>query len=189
MAGISATSPTSASEAVQAALAPIRPEGFFGGARLLAADARVVSLLADDARRRTMERMFGIPRDQKSGLVTLIALGAVGSALQSRVPGRPSRPGVSGTTFGFGMLLEAAYRLGGPEARESSNFATLLALALAGAGARVAVRKTVHGVRGVSHQAYAEFHHRYGHLIRPNRRRAGAEPGPRERGSLPISDM
>jgi hypothetical protein len=42
----------------------------------------------------------------------------------------------------------------------------------------------------MSHQAYAEFHHRYGNLIRPNRRRrAGAEPASRERGALPMSDM
>lgn len=137
-----------------------------------------------------MERMFGIPRDEKSGLVTLIALGALGSALQSRVPSRPARPGVSGSMFGFGTLLEAAYRVGGPEARESSNFATLLAFALAGAGVRVAVRKTTRGVRGVSHEAYREFHHRYGHLIRRNPlRRPEPEPGTRERGTLPISDM
>jgi hypothetical protein len=135
-----------------------------------------VSLLLDDARRRTMERVLGIPRDENSGLVTLIALVVVISALQSRAPSRPARPGVSGVGFGFGSLLEAAYAVAGPSARESSNFGTLLAFALVAATARVAVRKTVHGVRGVSHQAYAEFHHRYGHLIRPNRRRRPAFP-------------
>jgi hypothetical protein len=136
-----------------------------------------------------MERVFGIPRDEKSGLLTLFALAAVGSAMQSRVPSRPSRPGVPGTAFGFGTLAEAAYKVGGPQARESPGFAALVAFALAATGARAAVRKTAHGVRGVSHEAYREFHHRYGHLIRPNRRRAGAEPGSRERGTLPISDM
>jgi hypothetical protein len=162
----------------------------FGGARLLAADARVVYLLADDARRRAIERVFGIPRDEKSGLLTLFALAALGSALQSRVPGRPSRPGLSGVMFGFGAVAEAAYDIAGPSSRESPYFGTLLAFALAGAATRVAVRKTAHGVRGVSHEAYREFHHRYGHLIRRNpRRRAEPEPGPRERGTLPISDM
>ncbi len=88
------------------------------------------------------------------------------------------------------MLGEAAYNVAGPGSRESSDFATLVGFALAAAGARAAVRKTAHGVRGVSHQAYAEFHHRYGHLIRRNPlRRAGAEPAARERGTLPVSDM
>jgi hypothetical protein len=92
--------------------------------------------------------------------------------------------------LGFGMLGEAAYSLAGPGSRESSDFATLLGFALAAAGARAVVRKTSHGARGVSHQAYAEFHHRYGHLIRRNpRRRAAADPAARERGTLPISDM
>lgn len=137
-----------------------------------------------------MERMFGIPRDEDSGLVTLFALAVVMSALQSRVPSRPARPGASDVVFGFGLLRESAYAVAGPWARESSNFGTLLAFALAGATARIAVRKTAHGVKSVSHQAYAEFHHRYGHLIRPNRRRrAAAEPGSRERGTLPMSDM
>jgi hypothetical protein len=148
-----------------------------------------VYLLADDARRRAIERVFGIPRDEKSGLVTLFALAALISAMQTRVPGRPSRPSVSGVVFGFGAIREAAFDAAGPWARESSAFGTLLAFALAGAAARAVTRKTVRGVRGVSHQAYVEFHHRYGHLIRPNRRRMGAEPGSRERGTLPISDM
>ena len=134
--------------------------------------------------------MFGIPRDEKSGLVTLFALAVLISAMQERAPSRPSRPGPSGVMLGFGMLGEAAYSVAGPGARESSNLVPLLGFALAAAGARAAVRKTAHGVRGVSHQAYAEFHHRYGHLIRPNRRRrAGAEAGSRERGTLPMSDM
>jgi hypothetical protein len=137
-----------------------------------------------------MERVFGIPRDEKSGLITLFALAAVISAMQSRVPSRPARPGVSDVVFGFGAVREVAYDVAGPWARESSAFGTLLAFALAGAGVRVVVRKTVRGVKGVSHEAYTEFHHRYGHLIRPNRRRrAAAEPGSRERGTLPISDM
>lgn len=146
-------------------------------------------LLADDARRRAIERVFGVPRDEKSGLLTLFALAAVISATQSRVPSRPARPGVSGVVFGFGAVREAAYDVAGPWARESPAFGTLLAFALVGATARVAVRKSAHGVKAASHQAYAEFHHRYGHLIRRNPARAGAEPGSRERGSLPISDM
>ena len=158
-------------EAIQEALARIRPEGFFGGARLLAADARVAYLLADEARRRTMERLFGIPRDEPSGVATVVALMVVAGVVRSRTPHPKFRPTVNDAAFGFGALREAAYDVAGPWSRESSYFGTLLAFALAGTAARMAVRKSSEGVSGVSHKAYAEFHHRYGHLIRRNRRR------------------
>jgi hypothetical protein len=182
------SSPVSPADAAEAPLAPIRPEGFFGGARLLAADARVVSLLIDDARRRTMERLFGIPRDQPSGLETVIALAVLAGAIRTRTPSPPSKPSPSDSTLGFAVLREAGYSVAGPWARETPGFGALIAFALVGAGTRVVVRKSVHGIKGVSHEAYREFHHRYGHLIRPNRRRASATPAPRERGSLPLSD-
>ena len=176
-------------------LAPIRPEGFFGGARLLAADARVATLLVDDARRRTMERLFGIPRDQDSVLETMIALAMLGGALRSQADrGRAAYRRVrrlnnsQRAMIGFGALREVGYGIAGPSARQTPAFASLIALALLGAGTRVVVRKSVHGVKGASHEAYTDFHHRYGHLIRRNRRRAGAEPGLRERGALPLSD-
>ncbi len=176
VAGMTASSPLSAAGPVQAELAPIRPEGYFGGIRLLAADARVATLLLEEARCRAMERLFGIPRDEKSGLATVIALATLAGALRARMPNRPSRPGVSDLAFGFGLLRESAYDVAGPWSRESSYFGTLLAFALLGAGARFAVRGPTRRVRAVTHEAYAEFHHRYGHLIRPNRRGAAAAP-------------
>ena len=182
-------SPSPQADAAESALAPIRPEGFFGGARLLAADARVVSLLIDDARRRAMERLLGIPRDQPSGGETLLTLIVLGGALKSRAPHRPTRPSLADTTWGFGLLREVGYGVAGPWARETPGFGALIALALVGAGTGVVVRKSVQGVKGVSHRGYAEFHHRYGHLIRRNiRRRAATEPRLRERGTLPLSD-
>jgi hypothetical protein len=158
-------------EAIQEALARIRPEGFFGGARLLAADARVAYLLADEGRRRTMERLFGIPRDEPSGVATVVALMVLAQVVRSHTPQPKFRPTVNDVAFGFGALREAAYDVAGPWARESSYFGTLLAFALVAGTARAAMRKSSHGASGLSHQAYREFHHRYGHLIRRNRRR------------------
>jgi hypothetical protein len=190
MSDLSTVSPA---DDVETPLAPIRPEGFFGGARLMAADARVAYLLLDDARRRAVERLLGIPRDQPSGIETLVAVGLLLSATRSRAQsGRAaihSHRQLSGTdraALGFAVVREAAYDVAGPWARESSYFGTLLAFALVGATARLAVRKSAHGVKGLSHQAYAEFHHRYGHLILRNRRRGA---GPRESGALPWSDV
>jgi hypothetical protein len=154
-------------------LVPTPKEGYFGGARLLAADIRIASLFADEARRRTMQRVFGIPRGDKSGLATLIALVALGETLRRRTEGisAPSTPTVPGVVVGVSLVRELAYDIAGPWSRESPYFGTLLALALIGGTARMAVRGSAHQVRALSHKGIAEFEHRYGHLIRPNRPR------------------
>jgi hypothetical protein len=162
-------------EIVEAAaeLARIRPKGYFGGTRLLAADARVATMLANEARRRAMRTVFGIPVDSKSGLATLIALGAAGKALQRRTENfHPSRPTRGQSLIGLGILRETAYEIAGPASRSSRYFGTLLGLALIGGATQIAVKKSAHGVRVLSHRATADFNHRYGHLIRPNRRGA-----------------
>jgi hypothetical protein len=155
-----------------AELTRIRPKGYFGGARLLAADARVATLLANEARRRAMQRVFGIPVDSASGLATLIALGAVARAVQRRTDNfHPSRPTRGQSLIGLGILRETAYEIAGPSSRSSRYFGTLLGVALIGGATQIAVKKSAHGVRVLSHRAAANFNHRYGHLVRPNRRR------------------
>src|SRR5215472_854042 len=152
-------------------LIPLRKEGYFGGVELLAADARLAWLFADEARRRMMERLLGISRVDKSGLETLIVLGLLAGATQRRVQSvrRPKPPTPIGAMFGIGLVKEAAYGVAGPAARESPYFGTLLAFALMGATARVGIRASTRGIRRLSHQARYEFDHRYGHMIRPNR--------------------
>jgi hypothetical protein len=154
-----------------AGLARIRPEGYLGGARLLAADAQVAALLANEARRRAMRRMFGIPVDKSSGIATVIALGALAEAIRRQTEGLPTRPTGGQSLIGLGILRETAYQIGGPGSRSSRYFGTLLGVALIGGGARIAVKKSAKGVRTVTHRASAEFNHRYGHLIRRNLRR------------------
>jgi hypothetical protein len=157
-------------------LVPIRREGYFGGVELLAADARVALLFADEARRRAMERLLGISRMDKSGLETLIVLGLLASATRRRVQSvhRPTPPTPIGVMFGIGLVKEAAYGIAGPSARKSPYFGTLLAFAVIGAGVRAGVRASTRGVRSASHTARVDFIHRYGHLIRPNRPRPAA---------------
>jgi hypothetical protein len=154
-------------------LVPLRTEGWLGGVELLAADARVACLFADEARRRAIQRVFGIPRTEKSGLATLIALLTLAEARRRRTEGysRPSRPTLPRVLLGIGLVKEAAYGIAGPSARGSPYFGTLLAFALMGAGVRLGLRASTGGVRNLSHQARHEFEHRYGHLIRPNRPR------------------
>jgi hypothetical protein len=152
-------------------LAPIRREGYFGGAGLLAADARVASLFAGEARRRTMQRLFGIPTTEKSGLATLIALLTLAEGTQHRMEGvkRPTPPTPIGVMFGIGLVKEGAYAIAGPWARESPYFGTLLTFALIGASTRYVVRKSTRRAGALTRKGFHEFEHRYGHIIRPNR--------------------
>ena len=170
---MSATGPEPQPSARDHPLSPIRPEGTFGGAELLLSDVRVLSRFADEARRRTLLRLFGIPKTDPSALVTLIALATAADAIRrglGGVPG-PSRPSATGWVTGVAVVKEVGYRVAGPWARESPFFGTLLAYALMGTAARFALRKSLHGVKSASHEARREFDHRYGHLIRPNRSR------------------
>jgi hypothetical protein len=160
-----------------AELARIRPEGYFGGARLLAADARVAGMLANEARRRALRRMFGIPVDTNSRIATLIALGALVEGIRRQRERLPSRPSPDYGLIGLGILRESAYEIAGPASRSSRYFGTLLGVALIGGATRIAVKRSAHGARVVTHRASAEFNHRYGSLIRRNLRRV-ADQGP-----------
>ena len=162
-----------------AGLTRIRPQGYFGGARLLAADAQVAAMLANEARRRALRRFFGIPVDTNSRIATLIALGALVAGIRRQRERLPSKPSPDYGLIGLGVLRETAYEIAGPGSRSSRYFGTLLGVALIGGATRIAVRKSGHGARVVTHRATAEFHHRYGRLIRTNRRRTDdAVPSP-----------
>ena len=162
-----------------AELTRIRPEGYFGGARLLAADAQVATMLANEARRRALRRLFGIPVDTNSRIATLIALGALVAGIRRQRERLPSRPSPDYGLIGLGILRETAYDIAGPASRSSRYFGTLLGIALIGGATRIAVRKSAHGARVVTHRATGEFNHRYGRLIRANRRRTDdAVPSP-----------
>ncbi len=162
-----------------AELARIRPEGYFGGARLLLADAQVATMLANEARRRALRRLFGIPVDTNSRIATLIALGALVAGIRRQAEKVPSKPSPDYGLIGLGILRETAYEIAGPASRSSRYFGTLLGVALIGGATRIAVRKSAHGARVVTHRATAEFNHRYGRLIRANRRRSDdAVPSP-----------
>src|SRR6516164_4306458 len=111
---------------VETPLAPIRPEGFFG-------DARVAYLLVDDARRRAMERLLGIPRDQPSGIETLVTVGFLLSATGSRAKsGRAAihshrqLSGIDRAVIGFGVLRGVANGIAGPSARETPAVTSLI---------------------------------------------------------------
>jgi hypothetical protein len=166
----------------QQAPVPLRASGVSGG-RLLATDVRVATLLLNDARYRTFQRVFAIERKDVN-LVSLIALLVIAEKAQST--GRKLRSGRGPTMaedfMGFGIVREALARVAGPESRDTPLLSTLLAIAVIGGAAR----SGLHGIRGSGHQADVAFHRRYGYLIDPGhwrRRRAERRNAP---GSPPV---
>lgn len=168
------TSPSStfngAGEGIEASREAIR-EQYFGGARLLFSDARVVYLLLNDARSRAIARGFGIS-GQNSALVTMIALGIAAEATHrkvGRVLNAPGTPDTADTVIGASVLREAVRAVTGTS--EAPFLGTLVIASVAGSMLRPVLRATMRGVRSSAHLARTDFGRRYGHIIRPSHRR------------------
>jgi hypothetical protein len=134
------------------------------GARLLARDVGVATLLLNDARHRAFQRVFAVDKTDVN-LVTLIVLLVTAERMQAtsrRV--RASRgPTLAEDFMGFGIVREALCRVAGPNARDTPLLASLLAIAVIGG----TVRSGLHGLRGSGHSADVAFHKRYGYLVDP----------------------
>jgi hypothetical protein len=152
------------------------------GARLLATDLRVATLLLNDARYRTFQRVFAVER-RDVNLVTLIGLLVLAEKTQATTRSLRGRrgPTMAEDFMGFGIVREALCRVAGPSSRDTPLLSTLLAIAVIGGAAR----SGLHGVRGSGHRADVAFHHRYGYLIDPGhwrrrraQRRAARGPAP-----------
>ena len=143
------------------------------GARLLLRDIRIAFLLANEARYRTTERAFGVPRDQ-ANLVTFAALLLLLEAAHDKTeellrgPGPPTR---ADAVLGAAALREVLYGVGGSSARDTPLFAALMMLALLGGLSGPALRRSVRGIEVASHRMRHSFNHRYGHLLGPGRDR------------------
>jgi hypothetical protein len=142
-----------------------------GGARLLLTDARVVSLLLDDARRRAVARMFGVPLD-KTGLVTVIAVGTLAQALHDKaapVLAGPALPSLGGAVFAGTTAKDVAHFIAGDWSRETPLFGSLVVVVVLGTLFRPVLRVSFRDVKASAHRARITFDHRYGHLVRRNR--------------------
>jgi hypothetical protein len=163
-----------ATEAIQTVAGQMRavpPNGDQpGGARLLRSDVRVGWLLLDEARFRSIERVFGVPRDQ-AFLLTLVGIGTLAEAARrkaARLVSVPGAPSLAHTVISAAMYRESAHRVAGTWSRDSPAFGTLIAIAMVGASARPVLGASSRAIRASTHAAQAGFDHRYGHLIRRN---------------------
>ena len=134
------------------------------GARLLARDVGTVTLLLNDVRHRTFQRVFAVER-RDVNLLTLIVLLVMAEQMQdtSRQVKAGRGPTLAEDFMGFGIIREALCTVAGPDSRDTPLLATLLAIAVIGG----TVRSGLHGLRGSGHSADVAFHKRYGYLIDP----------------------
>jgi hypothetical protein len=142
------------------------------GAKLIISDARTAYLLLDEARYRTVERLFGVPRHQ-SALVTVVALGMLAEALRKKTDQMlrgPGRPSLADAALGAGATRELVNGIVGSPSRDTPLAATLVAVAVIGTAFGPVLRRSIRGVGASSHRVRIMFSHRYGHHMVPRRR-------------------
>ena len=167
-AGSAPTPPAEAAQALPAA--PVRADAP-GGTTMLLVDLRGTLMLLNEARYRTVERVFGVPRDQVN-LTTAIAALVLAQTMQARAERlKPSRgPSVADFAIGVGGLRESIYSVAGPASRDTPLVGTLIALAVLGGLVRPPVARSVRGVKSSSRRMHTMFLGRYGHLVGQHRR-------------------
>ncbi len=138
-----------------------------GGARLLASDARAALMLVNEARYRTFERLFGIPRDEVNLTTAIAALVLIGAAqdVNERVIKGPGGPTVADFLLGAATVREVTYGAAGPSSRDTPLFGTLVTMAVLAGILRPGVAKSIRGIKASSHQMHTMFNRRYGRLV------------------------
>lgn len=141
---------------------------YFYNLRTVRSDPRLAYVLLKEARSHTLERVFGVPRDQQF-LLSLVLLGMAGRAVTVRAqralgsaPGRPNR---NGLLLGTSLLDEAAHLLAGDSTPDAPLVGTLVAFALLAA----LVRPGLHDVRGAARRMQAELGRIPRYVVRLNR--------------------
>jgi hypothetical protein len=138
---------------------------------MLLVDLRGALLLLNEARCRTVERVFGVRRDQVN-LTTVIALLVVAEQVHRRTERlKPSRrANVADYAIGVGAIRESILGIAGPASRDTPLVGTLIVLATLGGLLRPPVIRSIHGVKTSSRRAHTMFLGRYGHLVGHSRR-------------------
>jgi hypothetical protein len=159
---VAAPEPAPAPRAHPAALTHAEHE--IEGASLLLADLRTVFLLCNEARHRTLERLFGLPRDQ-ANLVTVIGAGLLAHAAHEKL-GRLLKPRVPSVgEIAFSTAASRELLLGAKSAAtpDVPVFGALIAFVVVGRVGLPAVIKSARGTRAAIHGTRMAVKRRYGH--------------------------
>jgi hypothetical protein len=119
-------------------------------ARMLFVDVGVRSLLMGEARRRAVTRVFGVPPNDQSLLVTMILLGAAGTVVRGLTPALP-RPSRTHAAVGGTVANTALRGIAGAPSATVPLAGGLIAFALLSHSLRPAVAGAVHEVRAFAH--------------------------------------
>ena len=157
------SAPTPAAEALLEA--PVRAD-LPGGTTMLLVDLRGTLMLLNEARYRSIEKVFGVPRDQVNVTTAILAL-LVAEAIHTQAQKvRPSRrPSVADFAIGVGGLRESIYGVAGPASRDTPLVGSLIALAVLGGLVRPPVIRSFRGIKTSSRRMHTMFLGRYGHLV------------------------
>jgi hypothetical protein len=149
-----------------------------GERALFLADTRVAFSLANEARCRTLEWMFGIERADANLLTAIVALIVANSMYEKATAAGPPRPpSIPNIAMALGALRETIYGVAGPASRDTAFGGTLVALAVFIGLTHQPVKRSLHAVRSSAHRLDQSFRGRYGYLV-PRRSRAGSSrPG------------
>jgi hypothetical protein len=134
-----------------------------GVATELFVDVRVRSLLMGEARRRVVTRMFGVPREDQSFLVTMIVIGAVATVLRGFAPRPLPRPSGADVAMGGAVLSATLRGIAGAPSRNMPFAGALIAFAVLSRSVRPAVAGSAREARALVRGVRAAFGARYRH--------------------------
>ena len=132
-----------------------------GVARMLLVDVGVRSLLIGDARRRAVTRVFGVPPNEQSLLVTLILLGAVGTVARGLAPRQFPRPSRTHAAVGGTLMSSTLRGIAGVPSGSMPLAGGLIAFALLSHSLRPTVAGSLREVRAFAHGIGSAFGVRY----------------------------
>ena len=127
----------------------------------LSVDLRVWSMLMGEARRRALTRVFGVPGDEQSLLVTLALVGAGAAVLRGLVPHPSLHPSGADAAIGGSLVNVALRGVAGTPSQAMPAAGALIALGVIGHALRPAIAETIHDVQAFTHRAHSAFTARY----------------------------
>ncbi len=156
--------PQSASRSSAATPTPRREPA--SGRELFLIDASAAFAVANEARCRTLERVFGMQRSDANLLTAILALMVANSVYEKAAAAKPPRaPSIPDLAIGVGALRQSIYGVAGPASRDTPLGGTLIALAVLGGLTREPVVRSVREMRASSRRLHHSFRSRYGHLV------------------------